>query len=200
MDLAFVARFPLIPLEKWQGVNASSAGHPVFAWEEDAWLVAAKQIKAANPSASVIVWMDTMNIYTGWNWPDTGTTALNYTFNPDINGACATGHFRAAEFLETAGRSFLLQNRSGLPALQPYGRCHVYDHSQPEVRQYWTEMCLNMTASGFIDGCGADFSGSGLNNWNNTAVLQKHLSLDTAVAWIAGHRQMMLDTTGALGW
>ena len=201
-DLAAIARFPLITLEKWQGVNASRTGVPLFAWEEDAWIVAARQIKRANPAASVVVWMDTMLIYTGWNWPDTAGVGTNHTLNPDATEPCSAGHFRSAEFLETEGRSFLLKNRSGLPALySPYGNCHVYDHSQSRVRQYWTEMCLNLTDSGVIDGCGADFSGVGVNSWNDSEALQNELVLDraTAVAWTAGHRQMMRETTAALG-
>ena len=42
----------LAQLEKWQGFQA-----PVFLWEEDAWVAAAKQIKAANPNTSVVAWM-----------------------------------------------------------------------------------------------------------------------------------------------
>ena len=46
-----------------------------------------------------------------------------------------------------AGRSLLLKNSSGQKALQKWSNCHVYDHSQAAGRQYWTEMCLNMTDS-----------------------------------------------------
>ena len=55
-------------------------------------------------------------------------------------------------------------------------------------------MCLNMTRSGVIDGCGADAS------WQ-TGVDQAQdwgLTLATAEAWDAGHKQMMRDTTAAL--
>ena len=141
-------------------------GQPVFLWEEDAWVAAATEIKKASPNTSVVVWMDTMLVYTGWNWSPSGAAhngTLNTTLNPDIKGPCATGHFRPAEYLETAGRALLLKNKSGLPALQKWSNCHVYDHSQAAGRQYWTEMCLNMTASGVIDGCGADFSAMGVS-------------------------------------
>ena len=55
-------------------------------------------------------------------------------------------------------------------------------------------MCLNMTRSGAIDGCGADAS------WQ-TGVDQAQewgLTAATAEAWDAGHKQMMRDTTAAL--
>jgi hypothetical protein len=116
-----------------------------------------------------------------------------------------TGHFRPAEYLEgtSAGRALLLKNKSGLPALQKWSNCHVYDHSQAAGRRYWTDMCLNMTANGVIDGCGADFSAMGGNSWSDhtPARIASDLGLDLAAAkaWGDGHRQMMMETTAALG-
>ena len=113
----------------------------------------------------------------GWN---TSGTAVNHTLNPDAGTACTTGHFRDAEFLEApASRDvYLAKNSSGLPALESWSHCHVYDHANPVVRQYWTDMCLNMTATGYIDGCGADFSSMEQNDWraHNTANIMKQVS------------------------
>ena len=196
-DLQTVEKFPLVTIEKWQGSGAAN-----FLWEEDAWVAAAKQIKGANPNASVVVWMDTMLVYTGWN---TTGTDVNHTLNPDADPNCATGHFRNAEFLEAPANqgTYLAKNSSSMFALESWSHCHVYDHANPLVRQYWTDMCLNMTASGYIDGCGADFSAMEQNNWeaHTTQNIMKQLGMDneTAAAWGAGHRQMMLDTTTALG-
>ena len=45
--------------EKWQGDSAVDAqGRPVFLWEETAMVNAARQVKAARPSTSVIAWLD----------------------------------------------------------------------------------------------------------------------------------------------
>ena len=94
---------------------------------------------------------------------DPSNTTINTTLNSDANAQCATGHFIDAEYLERAGRSLLLRNKTkdsaGVPqlAINGYGHCHIYDHSQAAARQYWQSMCLNMTASGVVDGCGADF-------------------------------------------
>ena len=86
-------------IEKWQGTDAVDAsGKRVFIWQEDAWVNSAKKIKAANPDASVVAWMDTMLVYTGLRLD--GSSLINHTFNPDANSACATGHFRPAEFIE----------------------------------------------------------------------------------------------------
>ena len=52
------ANILVMQLEKWQG-----AAIKPYTWEEDAWVVAAKQIKARNPKAAVIVWLDSVRIY-----------------------------------------------------------------------------------------------------------------------------------------
>jgi hypothetical protein len=190
-------------IEKWQGSQAiDNANKSVFLWEEDAMIASARKIKAANPNISVVVWFDTLLVYTGWNI-DAKNKTVNTTFNPDANSACATGHFRDAEYLYRQGSDLLLKNSSGEFALTSFGHCHAYDHSQAETRQYWTDMCLNMTDSGVVDGCGADFSATGTNRWvdHTPAKIAANMGLDikTATAWAAGHRQMMKDTQAALG-
>jgi len=188
-QLDIIAQFPLVTIEKWQGSNA-----PVFLWEEDAMVATAKQVKTKNPAASVIVWLDSMRIYSGWNYPDKKGEPVNHTLNPDATPGCATGHFLPAEFLEKHP-DFLLKNVSGKPALETLGKCHIYNFLLPEVRQYWTAMCLAMTASGVIDGCGADASWQ--NGWDQRVAWD--LDDDTARAWNKGHQEMMRDTTAALG-
>lgn len=237
-DLEALKRYPLITLEKWQGTQAfstdlchslhnndgintneipfdedpcanSSNISNIFYWEDEAWISAAKQIKAVHPTASIAVWMDTMLIYTGWSWPPPNKYTddnLNRTLNPDIAVPCSTGYFRPAEFLESSlsddDDSYLLVNTSGLPALESWSHCHVYDHTKAKVREYWKEMCLNLTATGLIDGCGADFSALEANQWSShtTDYIQKSLGLsaERAVAWNQGHRQMMQETMIAL--
>ena len=86
----------------------------------------------------------------------------------------------------------LLKNTSGLPALEPWSNCHIYDFAQDSVQAYWTEMCLKMTDSGVIDGCGADASWQ-IDPTGGTTTPA------VAKAWDIGHRTMMRDTTLALG-
>ena len=52
-------------------------------------------------------------------------------------------------------------------------------------------MCLNMTASGVVDGCGADASGRMGSTRTGASARRRR-------AWDSGHRQMMRETT-ALG-
>ena len=115
----------------------------------------------------------------------------NKTLNPDLGTSCTTGHYRGGIYPETH-RSMLLKNTSGLPALEPWSKCHIYDFVQPSVQSYWTEMCLNMTDSGVIDGCGADASWQIDPTGGTTAP-------DVEKEWDVGHRTMMRDTTLALG-
>ena len=174
-DLDTISHFPLVTMEKWQG-----SGSTPFVWEEEAWVVGAKQIKAMNPNITVIVWFDSFRIYTA-----------NKTLNPDLGQACTTGHYHGGIYPEEH-RSMLLKNRSGLPALEPWSKCHIYDFAQPAVQAYWTDMCLNLTSTGVIDGCGADASWQVDPTGNTT-------SRTVAAAWDVGHRTMMRDTTLALG-
>jgi hypothetical protein len=94
-------------------------------YEEDAWVVAAKQIKKRNPNTTVIVWLDSFRIYTA-----------DKNLNPDLGKACTTGHFRPAQFLE-AHSEYLLKNTSGKPALESWSKCHIFDHTKEVARNYW---------------------------------------------------------------
>merc|ERR1719174_1193011 len=113
--------------------------------------------------------------------------------NPDLKGPCTTGNFKAAQFLETHPE-YLLKNSSGYPALETWSHCHIHDFTKEWARSFWTEMCLNMTASGVIDGCGADAS------WQNGVDQAKgwELDVETAQKWNEGHQTMMRQTTEAL--
>ena len=86
--------------------NKTGSDLTPYIYEEEAWLVAAKQIKQRSPNTTVIVWLDSFRIYTD-----------NKTLNPDLGHACTTGHFRPATFLETH-TEYLLKNLSGMPALE----------------------------------------------------------------------------------
>lgn len=167
-----------VDLVRWQG-----AGVKPYIYEEDAWVVAATQIKKRNPNITVVVWLDSFRIYTA-----------DHRLNPDLGKACTTGHFRPAEFLETHPE-YLLKNTSGLPALESWSKCHIFDHTKQIARDYWRDMCLRMTASGVIDGCGADAS------WQDGVDQASgwHIDDKTAVAWRDGHKAMMRETTKALG-
>jgi hypothetical protein len=198
-ELATIAQFPLVTIEKWMGSGATDQdGDPVFIWEETAMVNAAKQVKAARPTATVIAWLDSTQVYTGWVWPPNVTSCqhclfspadnqlINHTYNHDVYAV--QGHSQTAEYMESHPE-LLLRNTSGKPALG-WGGLHVYDHRQQKVRDLWRDNCLRLTASGVIDGCGADFSDGA-----------KATGLGPAVAaeWASGHEAMLRETTAALG-
>ena len=56
--LATLARFPLVTIEKWQ-----KGGVVPSMWEEEAFVVAARQIKAVDPNITVIAWLDSVRVY-----------------------------------------------------------------------------------------------------------------------------------------
>jgi hypothetical protein len=116
--LSLVTKFPLVTLEKWQGSGTSNTA----IWEEDAWVTAAKQIKAVNPDIAVVVWFDSFRIYTA-----------NKTLNPDLGKACTTGRYRGGIYPEEH-RSMLLKNTSNLPALGK--RSYVFEKACQKGRQW----------------------------------------------------------------
>jgi hypothetical protein len=150
-DLKVLARFPAVTIEKWQGCAAPgcpyAGGAGPCQTQEEATLVAAAALRAINPDVAVFAWYDSLRIY------------ANRTLNPDVRDiqwqACVrNGH---TPFLE-AHDAYLLHNATGGRAEESYCRFNVYDHRQRAVRDYWRDACLNLTASGLVDGCGADAS------------------------------------------
>ena len=178
-ELQVLAKFPLITLEKWQGSSVQP-----FMTQEEAWLVAARQLKAINPNITIIVWYDSTRIY-----------RVNATNNGDYHGDCGgQGHMHWSHYLYTHPE-YLVKNRSGLPAVDDWAHCHIYDFTQRRVQEFWTDMCLNMTSSGLIDGCGAD------DSWTQAygGLTKFNLAPDVQARWDVGHRTMLRDTTLALG-
>ena len=202
-ELLTIARFPLVTIEKWQGTDARDAlGDSVFVWEETAMLNAAAQVKTRSPNTSVVVWLDSSNVYTGWFFPPNLTSCLhcsvdakahntlvNHTFNADVYAV--QGHSRAAEYLETH-RELLLHNGTDVnrDLAVGWGGLHIYDHRLAAARSLWIDNCLAFVESGNIDGCGADFSGD--------ARPSPGVSSDVLEEWSAAHDTMLREAVAAL--
>ena len=88
--------------------------------------------------------------------------------------------------------ALLLRNATGGLALDSYIHAHVYDHTQAAVRDFWRDACLNMTATGLIDGCGADAS------QQSGASMVEGLSPEVAAAWSAAHVWAVGNATAAV--
>lgn len=59
------------------------------------------------------------------------------------------------------------------------------------MQAYWKQACLNLTATGLVNGCGADAS-------QQTAAYIPNLAPATATAWTAGHVAAVRATTVAV--
>jgi hypothetical protein len=205
-QLKTIARFPLVTIEKWQGVAATVDGGadstPVFLWEETAMLNAAAQVKNRTPNTSVIVWLDSSNVYTGWVFPPNVTSCLhctvdakahytlvNHTFNSDVYAV--QGRLRAAEYLESH-HELLLHNGTDMDRdlAVGWGGLHQYDHRLSAVRDLWINNCLTFIQSGDVDGCGADFSGN--------ARQFPGVSPAILADWSAAHDTLLREATAAL--
>ena len=195
-DMSIIARFPIITIEKWSGCNSTAGCYvpeqqlyelspmsqntaPCPTFEESA-LANAKLLRQRNPKISVVVWYDSLRIY------------APSSLNPDILDKEWQSCVRQIRtpFLE-AHSEYLLHNTSEMLALDPYIHAHVYDHRSATVRDFWRDACLNMTKTGWIDGCGADASqqaGSYING----------LSPDVEAAWTAAHIAAVKATTTAV--
>ncbi|XP_065182468.1 uncharacterized protein LOC135813184 [Sycon ciliatum] len=178
--MKIITKFPIVTIEKWQGCKASD-----YTYEDDAMLAAAKQIKTANPEINVNVWFDSFRIYSN--------KSLNPSAIDNANQFCIRS--RHSEFLESHV-DYLLRNTSGDLAIESYCHLHVYDYVKPYVQEYWTQMCLNMTKSGYVDGCGCD--GSQSRAADSGSVQVPHIAADYAIKWNAAKIDMMNTTRSAL--
>jgi len=184
-DLAIMARYPAVTLEKWQGCNSTgcypgpcAAPAPTQA---EATLATARKLKALRPSIAVATWTDSLRIYSN--------RSLNPSATNEDDQFCVNN--QESVFLETHADEFLLRNETGGLALEGYAHLHVYDHRRASVRDFWRDACLNMTATGLIDGCGADAS-------QQVGSYIIGLAPDVEAAWTTAHVQVVADTTSAV--
>lgn len=181
-DLATLTKFPIVTIEKWQG-----CADPEYSFEEVAMLAAAKSVKdsaaAKSKHVSVVVWFDSYRIYS------------NTTLNPDAKDSAgiACMNSRAAHFLES-NPAHLLHNASGGLVLESFANLHVVDYQQRKMQVFKRDMCLNMTKSGWVDGCGMDGSQQRAGTREIPGVADAN-----AIAWNVGKVCMMNGTTAAIG-
>lgn len=182
-ELKVLTKFPIVTIEKWQGCLA-----PDYTYEETAMLAAAKSIKDAARSqgkhVSVVVWFDSYRVYS------------NKTLNPDArdSGGIACMNSRAAHFLESS-TEHLLRTTNGSLALESFASLHVVDYQRRAMQVFKRDMCLNMTKSGVVDGCGID----GSQQRAGTPAVSSDLTPAVAARWNEGKVCMMNGTTNAIG-
>jgi len=186
-DAAVAAKFPMVTIEKWQGCNATpgcykSAAPPAACpTQQDGTLATARKLKALAPTVWIAAWLDSLRIYEPLR-------ALNPDYLDTSWQACVRP--AASPFLD-AHPGYLLPNSSGLPAEEPYIHAHVFDHRKPEVRALWRDVCLNLTSTGLVDGCGADASQQPFSYIGGVGAA-------VGAAWEAGRNWTLGNTTAAL--
>jgi hypothetical protein len=180
--LSAIAKFRIATIEKWQGCKAAK-----YTFEEEAMLEAARSIKAAaaaaGTSTSVVVWFDSFRVYS------------NKTLNPDARDTCGIScmNSRAAHYLESSS-DHLLKDTKGALVLESFAALHVVDYQDREMQQFKIDMCLNMTKSGVVDGCGVD----GSHQRAGTSAIPGVAPVN-ATRWNEGKVCMMNGTTAAIG-
>ena len=186
-DNAIVARFPMVTIEKWQGCNSTPNcyGNPnppaSCPTQQDGTLAVAAQLKALDPSIWIASWLDSMRVYEPIH-------SLNPGILNKVNQSCVRPAL--STFIDS-NPNFLLPNMAGLPAKEQFIKAHVFDHRKPEVRALWRDVCLNLTSTGLIDGCGADASQQPYTFIND---------VDPSVGadWAAGRNWTLGNTTAAI--
>jgi hypothetical protein len=137
--MATLRRFPVFVGEK-------AYDYPAAGYAEDKLTVLAKKLRQLNPEIFLIFY---------------------YNANLDMDD------YRLNALSKAAAPSWWLRNSSGVPMVAPVdsgagsrppfpyasnslGGLHVWDHTNPAVRDAWAQECLNMTSHGGFDGCMVD--------------------------------------------
>ena len=187
VDSRLIAKFPMVTIEKWQGCNSTPGCYhnPVPSsacpTQQDATLATARKLKAIDPTIFVTSWLDSLRIYEA-------IPQLNPDYIDLSNQACVRP--AGSAYLDTHP-AMLLPNASGQPALESYINAHVFDHRNAAARDFWKQVCLNMTATGMVNGCGADAS-------QQPASYIRGLSPEVGADWEEGRSWAVGNTTAAL--
>ncbi|KAJ9448857.1 hypothetical protein DIPPA_10058 [Diplonema papillatum] len=142
-ELEYLAKFPMVTVEKGQGINATAqpyAGYP----EEEKILQALQAVKEINDKVVTIFYY---NSILDWNM---------YHMH-EILEANPAWWLRDA-----AGQVVRLHGDSTFP--QPSEGMLVFDMAQQVVQEFWASECINITSSPYADGCFADQTMKNLEN------------------------------------
>ena len=95
------------------------------------WVAAARQIKARDPTITVVVWFDTVHIYEQDTALDPDLKDREYK-SPWETG-CTSGNFRGGRYLDTHPSLLLMEENGEKKALDGMG-CHIYNYGNPAAR------------------------------------------------------------------
>jgi len=129
--LQTVVKFPMVTIEKGQQVF-DDAGYA-----EDTIVETLRRVKKLNPNISTIFYYNSV-----LDWP---FYRLHEEFIQHPEWALPSGKGDGKPCLMTGDRTF--PNHTNMLG---------FDFSQSVVRDFWASECINMTKTGFVDGCFSD--------------------------------------------
>eukprot|EP01084_Bolivina_argentea_P033010 61086_1 len=133
--IEYLARYPMVTVEKGQGINATMEPYASL-YAEDKILQTLKRVKQINSSIITIMYQNSVIDWTFYKMHET------FIENPDW------------WLRDENGEIVLIPGDHTFP--QPQQGLLVFDYQQEIVQQFYAESCLNMTQTGYIDGCFAD--------------------------------------------
>lgn len=168
-QLAALARYPLVVIEKFQAVSAPGDNRT----EEERIIAACRGVKALSPSTACIFYLNSVIAFPQYAYAQ----SLRAT-RPDL-------------WLRDDRGVAINMSGPGWPAHVP--PFPVLDFAQPAARAFFAAACTGAVASGVVDGCFLD------REVDVGASFAARVPADKLAAWTAGHEAMAAELQAELG-
>ena len=143
--IAIMAKFPMVTIEKGQGVTLGT-GPGNYA--EDKIVAVLKRVKEIDANISTIFYYNSV-----LDWP---FYAMHAKLNASIQLAM---HDESGDLCRMGGDATFPNHTDML----------TFDFAQQATRDFWASECYNMTQTGFVDGCFSDRAVGGIRSCNLSA-------------------------------
>lgn len=161
----YLTRFPMVTVEKGQGLNSTNKSY-ASQYAEEKILESLKRVKEINSSITTILYLNSILDWTMYQIHEIMLQHPEWWLH-DENGNVVR-----------------IQGDHTFP--QPAEGMLVFDHQQSAVQSFWTSACLNWTYTGYVDGCFADRPAEIVFKGYN-------LTDDQTKAFAAGHAKTLLS-------
>jgi hypothetical protein len=161
--LKIITKFPMVTIEKGQAVEVSAG------YAEDKIVGVLKRVKAIDPNISTIFYYNSILDWPFYKMHDEFLKHKEWWVKDDKGEVC-------------------LMNGDG--TFPNHTNMLSFDFTQAAAREFWISECVNMTQTGFVDGCFSDRAAPNNN---------PRCTLPNASAFEAGHVQVHQDLQKAIG-
>jgi len=168
-QLAELARYPLVVVEKFQAVAAPQDNRT----EEERIVDACRGVKALRAGTACVFYLNSVIAFP------------QYAYAQELRAA------RPDLWLRDDGGVAINMSGPGWPSHVP--PFPVLDYALPAARAFFAAACTRAVASGAVDGCFLD------REVDVGASFAARLPADRAAAWAAGHATMAAELQAALG-